>query len=303
SNPVWVGATDHFAVNHSGQLQLHAGAAGVSALATQFSAPSSAALEWEFFLKQNFAPSGSNYSRFYLISDQPDLSGPLNGYYLRFGEAGSNDAVTLYHQNGSTSVAVCRATDTAIATAFSLRVRATYNPGGDWRIYVDYNGGHDLALEATGHHLNAITGVYSGWLCVYTVSNIAGFYLDDVILTRVSVPDTIAPRVDTLRVMDARSLAVFFSEPLDAASVRSEHFTLFPGVTYATEAILLPDDRTVSLRLAAPLVSGDSAELRVEHIRDTAGNTMVAATKRFLYFDKQPVAFRDVLINEILADP
>src|SRR5687767_1725714 len=93
TNPLWHGTTSNFIVNNSHQLQLNAAVAGTSYLYTEFSSSQEENIEWEFFVKQSFAPSGANFGRFYLISDQSDLSAGLNGYYLQFGEAGSNDAV------------------------------------------------------------------------------------------------------------------------------------------------------------------------------------------------------------------
>ena len=47
-----------------------------------------------------FNPSASNYCRVYLMADQADLSGALNGYFVMIGD--SKDEVSLYRQTGST---------------------------------------------------------------------------------------------------------------------------------------------------------------------------------------------------------
>ncbi len=49
-------------------------------------------------MKQSFSSSATNNGRVYLASDQSDLTKPLNGYYLQFGEANSNDAIELFRQ-------------------------------------------------------------------------------------------------------------------------------------------------------------------------------------------------------------
>ncbi|HEU5146750.1 MAG TPA: hypothetical protein VFT90_08550, partial [Chryseosolibacter sp.] len=89
TTPSWVGSTSDFIINGSGQLQLNATAAGKSWMSTGFAVNPNQITVWEFYVKQSFAPSGANFGRFYLMSDEVDLSAPLNGYFLQFGEAGS----------------------------------------------------------------------------------------------------------------------------------------------------------------------------------------------------------------------
>src|SRR5690349_9582129 len=109
SDPSWSGATAQFIVNTSHQLQLNASAAGSSWLSTAFVADGSTGLEWQILTRQSFAPSAANFGRIFLMSDQADLSGTLNGYFLQFGEAGSNDAIELFRQSGTSVSTVCRA--------------------------------------------------------------------------------------------------------------------------------------------------------------------------------------------------
>jgi hypothetical protein len=150
TNPLWNGSTSDFVVNNSSQLQLNNAVAGTSHLYSSFQSSTIDDYEWEFYVKQSFAPSGGNFGRVYLVSDQSDLSSPLNGYYLQFGEAGSNDAVELFRQSGSISVSVCRATLASIAASFEVRVKVTRNNSGLWQLYIDYNGGTDYLQEASG---------------------------------------------------------------------------------------------------------------------------------------------------------
>ncbi|HLZ16777.1 MAG TPA: hypothetical protein VKQ08_07045, partial [Cyclobacteriaceae bacterium] len=89
TNPAWSGSTPQFVINASGQLQLNNTVAGISYLSTHFTATTLDQHEWQFYVRQSFSPSGSNYGRIYLVSDQADLTQALNGYYVQFGEAGS----------------------------------------------------------------------------------------------------------------------------------------------------------------------------------------------------------------------
>src|SRR6478609_10837950 len=79
NNPVWSGTTSQFIVNSAMQLQLSNSVAGQSYLSTPFSTTSLDGYEWQAYVKQNFSSSATNYGRVYLISDQSDLTKPLNG--------------------------------------------------------------------------------------------------------------------------------------------------------------------------------------------------------------------------------
>lgn len=84
-NPAWTGTDVFFKVNNSKQLQLNGSGEGTAFLSTSSTLLKPA--EWRFWVKLSFSPSSNNFSRVYLISDQSDLSGSLNGYYLQLGEA------------------------------------------------------------------------------------------------------------------------------------------------------------------------------------------------------------------------
>ena len=118
-------------------------------------------LVWGFFfflgnfIRLNFSPSSSNYARVYLASDQQDLQQALNGYFLQFGESLSNDAIELFRQSGTTITSVCRARDGFVANAFSAGVKIERNNLGKWILSVDYNGGTNYEIEATGNDTTA----------------------------------------------------------------------------------------------------------------------------------------------------
>ena len=61
---------------------------------------SSAAVDAVFScsVEMDYAPSSVNYVKFYLLSDSEDLSGPLDGYFLRLGY--SDKTLSLYRQDG-----------------------------------------------------------------------------------------------------------------------------------------------------------------------------------------------------------
>ncbi|MFT7449768.1 MAG: hypothetical protein ACI9VN_000476, partial [Patescibacteria group bacterium] len=99
SNPTWSGDNTLFAVDNE-ILMLNADTAGTAFLSTPASIADSTS--WSFWLELDFNPSATgNFPKIYLSSDNSDLTGPVNGYFLRIGESNANDAFELYRQNGT----------------------------------------------------------------------------------------------------------------------------------------------------------------------------------------------------------
>ncbi len=190
---LWTGNTSQFIVNASHQLQLNNTVAGSSYLATPFAATEQD-LEWDVYVRQAFAGSANNYGRVYLLSTQENLTQPTEGYYLQLGEAGSNDAVELFRQDGSTSVSVCRTANATIASSFTIRIKVLRNASGLWKVMIDYAAGTDYVEAASGMDVTYTQGQYMGFVCVYTAGNATRFYYDDVYAGPVK-PDVPPPDV------------------------------------------------------------------------------------------------------------
>src|SRR6476469_8810533 len=93
-SPVWQGDVTGYFINASQQLQTTA--TGTTQTVNLYTANTLAVnVKWNFYFQMNFDPSTSNYTRIYLVSDQSDLNGPLNGYFLQIGESGAVDSYDL----------------------------------------------------------------------------------------------------------------------------------------------------------------------------------------------------------------
>ena len=304
ANPTWYGSSDHFIINPAGELQLKAPAAGRSWLSTALMLSRNQTARWDLYLKQTFAASSTNFGRFYLMSDEKDLGGPLNGYFLQFGEAGSADAVVLFRQSGSEVKSICRATDGAIASSFAIRVRVTHDGNGHWELYVDYTGKHDLALEASATDDTHHSSLYTGLLCSYTITNTTRFFFDDMSIAVGDAPDAVPPAIDSVKVLAGETLLVHFSEEVDSASAEEKlHYSLTDRSEHPQDAQLQPGKRSVLLTFASPFTNGYYQHLRVQGVKDTANNTIADTVISILYFTPSPVSSKDVLFTEILADP
>lgn len=302
-NPSWSGTRGDFIINADQQLQLNATAAGTAWLLTELPGPRRGGMEWTVFIRQSFSPSAANFGRVYLSSDQPNLTNPLNGYYLQFGESGSADAVELFRQSGATVTSVCRASASRIANAFGIRVKVIRHEPGSWQLFIDYNGGMDFLLEGVGDDaVHPVSGFF-GLRCTYTITNATRFYFDDVSVKTFDLPDTAPPLLTSLEILSGNALAILFSEPMQASSLTLSDFFVEPGPGHPTHIQLSEDQRTVRLNFSDPLENGPQSLLRVSDVNDLAGNTLVPAEIAFTYFRESPSSFKDIIITEILADP
>ena len=111
-NPTWSGTTEHYMVNSNHQLQLNSESEGTAYLALPINDYES--MEWQFWIREAFAPAGNNYTDVWLSADNADLSQVTQGYFLRFGEGGSSDAITLFRKDADGQQQICRGTEGAI---------------------------------------------------------------------------------------------------------------------------------------------------------------------------------------------
>ena len=129
SNPTWTGSTSLFTVNAVGNLQSADVVQGQAYIATSFASASLSDREWNFWIKQTFAGSDNNQSRVYLAANGGVLnytgtgSAGVQGYFLKFGEGGSADAVKLFRDDATgTPIEILSGTSAAIAASFTARI-------------------------------------------------------------------------------------------------------------------------------------------------------------------------------------
>ncbi len=294
-NPPWQGDTALFRVSQQ-RLQLQDTAAGRAYLSTPVNLINNA--RWTITFELDFNPSGSNYARFYLMSDQANLAGGLNGYYLRLGGS-SADKVSLYRQTGAASTLVCESpADWLDLDPVKATVAVSRSAGGFWRLEADTGSGLvalDSALDAT-HTFST----HVGWRCHYTKTRADKFFVDSLQVSGFPFTDTLAPRLDSLRVSSANSLALLFSESLDQISAEEEKNYSVTGLGNPALAVLdAQDTRRVSLSFTDTFVNKQLYWLRVNGVSDRVGNRAQDSLS-FRYVVPQE---GDVVLNEIMFDP
>jgi len=298
-DPTWTGTQEKFKVNKDFRLQLNDTAAGTAYLST----PNSLVLntEWRFWVKLSFSPSANNNARFYLVSDKENISGSLDGYFLQLGEAGSNDAIELFRQQGEKLTSVCRGTGGFISSSFAIRIKVTNNGQGNWKVFADPSGGENFQFQCEGNDNTFTQTAFIGVFCKYTKSNITKMYFDDI-YTGPQIIDTIPPELISVTAETDTSLQLRFSEGLEPESAENTgNYAVSGDIGNPVRASLDGDNSTiVYLDFEKHFTPGMEYELSVSGVKDLSGNVIVPVQQTFSYYLPQPF---DVVINEIMADP
>jgi len=295
----WGGDISSFIANGTGQLQLMGDCDSgdtnyiSSAVATHDSAV------WEFFVDLDFDPSAANHARIYLQSNNADLIGLLNGYFVKIGEDGSGDVVHVCRQDGLTVVPVCDGI-TNVAVSPTLGIKVVRTEAAVWELYLDPAGGTSYVFESAATDATYNGGDYFGIYCKYTSSRCDEFYFDNVFVDPLYV-DVDAPFISALNFISPTELEVDFNEDVDEASAETaSNYSVDGGVGAPVNATLNAVDQSkVLLTFASAFPEAVTLTLTVNDVADQNGNPLITDSETFSYYTPDQY---DVVINEIFAD-
>jgi len=111
-------------------------------------------------------------------------------------------------------------------------------------------------------------------------------------------PDSEAPIVISLEVLDETTIRFTFSESMDSESLLGAAIT---GLSVSETRLLDQDFTMLEVLLSSPLPKGVSVEVALSGVSDCSGNPMTART--FVVGLGDIPGFNDLLITEIMADP
>ena len=306
NNPTWTGDDSIFVVNGSNQLQSNGFAQSDTAfLATPSSPTFTDTITWEFYLSMGFSPSNNNNVRVFLASDQANLQGSLNGYYIRIGESGSADAIKLYSQSGTSSTLILTGTGNIYPTNPVARIKVVRDPSANWTIYSDSTGGTNYVVEGTVNDNTFSSSVYFGVWCKYTASNSTAFIFDDFNVTGSIFVDTVAPAISGLTVISSTQLDVQFSEFVEQTSAETTtNYSVDNGIGNPSSAVRDAIDSTlVHLIFGSAFSNGTTYNLTVSNVQDLAANAITSQSQQFTYSVPESATYKDVVFNELLPDP
>jgi hypothetical protein len=298
NNPVWIGDTGKFEVNGSHQLHLNTTGADTAILCTNNSLINNT--EWHFWVKFSFATSANNNARVYLVSDQQNIAGSLNGYFVQVGEA--NDSIALYKETGSTLLKLIHGTIAYTNNSTNaLRIKVTRDNLGNWKLYSDPTGGTVFQLEGTGFDNSFSSTSWFGVFCKYTTSNATKFYYDDFYVGPIIV-DTIPPQVTTVSIISSTKLDIQFSENVDLLSAENiANYSVDNNIgNPATATRDATNGSLVHLTFNSGFIEKINYTITISNIKDLSNNVMMPYNTTFLLYYPKPF---DVLINELMVDP
>ncbi|MBI3511776.1 MAG: lamin tail domain-containing protein [Bacteroidetes bacterium] len=305
ANPTWSGDAADYQVNASFQLQLNSASTVADTSYLSFPSPFIGNAEWDFWVKESFAPSDNNNVRVYLVSDIANLKGNVNGYYVRMGENGSLDSIDLWEQSGTTQTKIIDGINNhCAATTNTLRIKVTRDATGTWTLYSDTTGGTNYQVEGMVFDNTHTTSSFFGVFSKYTISNVTKFYYDDIYVGPVIVDNT-PPTLVSATATSATALDVLFDENVDAVTSQvttnySVNNSIGNPITAVRDAV---NHSLVHLTFSSSFVSATAYTLTVTNVQDLSANAITSANTNFTYFPLSNPVFHDVIINEIMADP
>ena len=297
-NPTWTGTDSIYIINNNLQLQLNATVGGTAYLSLPIQEFQE--MEWRFWIREAFSPSGNNYTDVFLCADNADLTQVTQGYFLRFGEGGSSDAITLFRKDSDGEQSICRGIEATIAASFSVAVKVNCDREGNWTIQTCYDDFGVYTTEAQGVDDTYSRSGHFGLLSVFTKSNAKKIYFDDVYVGP-RVVDNEPPALRSTSVVDAQHLQLAFSEALsDETALNAANYSVDKGIGYPSNVAFGTNHSLINLEFNNTFANAETYTLTISNISDLVGNVMETATSTFVLFEASEY---DVVFNEIMADP
>lgn len=301
---IWLGDTMNFTVNGDEELQLmdEDPLQSTSTLYTEVSTGDST--NWEFYYRQEFSASGSNFAKIYLSSTASNFSGDLNGYFIRLGGiTGNADRIELYRQSGSDVELLIGGQDSLLAADPSIgRVKVSRDNNNLWSLSVDYTGGTNFVLQGTATDTFDYFGNYFGFYCQYTSGRADKFFFDDISIDPLYI-DTRPPQAIAVQPLDAFQLEVLFDEPLNPSTAENPaSYVLDPSINITAAEISSTDEALVTLTLGTSLVSQQTYQLGIRGVEDKNGNAQNTQDLNFTFYLIEDAEAYDLLITEIYPD-
>lgn len=255
--------------------------------------------EWEFYVNMKFNTSSANYSDFYLVSSDPNLSNNLDGYFVRVGN--TSDEISLYKtENSGVETELIDGPDGETHNK-EIRIRVRRDVSGNWVLDRDLSGGFNFSTvgSATDNTYNS-TVAFGIKIRQSTTSFHNKHFFDDIYLGPYRL-DTVGPKVISAQMVSSTSIEIEWNEPLQSSTVLNSAFDLSNGYGNPMSATFVSATK-IALTWPSNFTNG-AYTLDITSIQDSIGNQMDDTSLNLNYFVGQIPHTYDVLITEIFADP
>jgi hypothetical protein len=303
NNPTWSGDTSQFVVSN-GKLRSNGPNLANQKLFLQTTNAKMDDAEWSFLIDLGFNPTATTFVRVYLVSNQSNLKGPVNGYFVQIGQTNA-DSVKLFRQDGLTTTEIFSGSKSLGTGNIKVRIRVRRTATGSWEIHSDATGGTNYTPEGPAiidntYEMTTNFGVY----CEYsTASRFNLYHFDDFYVGDI-LYDTEPPAIVSVTPQSVTELEVLFNENVDPVTAQTaSNYAVNNSVGQAASAFLQPDERTVKLTFSNNFPNGVTSQLTVSKVEDGAGNAITVTHADFFFFEPLPVQHKDVIFTELFPDP
>lgn len=297
-DPPWVG-DHHLFVVDNGMLRLFDDDAGMAWLSTESQIISNT--QWDLWVRIAFTPSDNNHPRIYLVSNEADLTGPLNGYFLQVGKTGGDmKRLFFYRQQGTETVLLMTGSmNLASGSNNIMRIRVVRDGAGNWAFYADPAGGNMFLPQGSvfDNHITATS--WFGVRCTYTASNSRRFYFDDFRVGDILPEDP--PQVERIVVDSPTTLDVIFNRVVSTESATQiTNYFVDRGVGHPLIAAKDPDfPNVVRLLFVEPFDINLLYHIEISGVQSVDGQYMEPYLGYFVNYLSHRF---DVVFNEIMAN-
>jgi len=306
SNPTWtVSAPTDFSVN-AGQLK-SANTTTNSAFYISTTNTLTSNCTWEFWVNLQFATSGANYVDAYLISDNSNLlASTINGYFVRIGN--TSDDICLYKSNAGTQSILIDGVNSSVASSTNnlIKIKVTRTSANVFSLERDITGtGSNYISEGSITDATFSSSVAFGFAIKQSTASFFGKHIFDDINVGTIVLDVTPPSIISNTVVSNTQLDVLFSEPLEINSAQTiTNYNVNNGIGNPNSAVRDASNFSlVHLSFTTPFTNALTNTLTVTGVQDVSLNAISSATTNFTYLAPVTIGYKDIIINEIFADP
>ena len=265
--------------------------------------------QWEFWVNLQFATSGTNYLDVYLISDNSNLQATsINGYFIKLG--GTLDEICLFKRSGvlASSIKLIDGIDGSLASSTNnlIKIKVTRDASNTFSLERDITGlGTSYISEGTIIDGTFTTSNSFGFYIQQSTASFIGKHFFDDITVGPIVVDVTPPIVVGVNAISSNSVDLLFNENVDLTSSQVvSNYTINAGIgTPLTATRDVANFKLVHLTTSTLLTSGTTYSVDINYVKDVAGNLMLATTLNFTYVVYGTPNFKELVINEIFADP
>lgn len=263
--------------------------------------------QWEFFVNLKFATSSANYVDVYLTADNADLSSAtLSGYFVRIGN--TSDEISLYKNVAGTVTEIVDGIDVVVSSSSNnlIKIKVVRDASNQFTLNRDMTGtGSSYVSEGVITDATFTTSSFFGfYIKQSTASFFKKHFIDDVYVGPI-ITDTAPPTLVSATPLTSTTLDVLFSEPLDVSTAQTLiNYTVNNSIGNPSVAVLDGGNPALMhLTFASTFVNLLSYEIVINNVADVALNPINNDTLTFMYFISDTAIARDVVINELMADP